>query len=127
MTTSILINALGQALFESCGQALLIYVALQIFMQLFPAISSKYKYDINYLGLTIISCWFLANLVKIYLHNLAQPHYSVLAYKTHMAYANEHLPSLLQRAETYIIKYAKYITGLYITGLILHSFRLLGA
>jgi len=126
MTTSILINALGQALFESCGQALIIYVALQIFMQLFPAISSKYKYDINYLGLTIISCWFLANLVKIYLHNLAQPHYNLSAYNNHIGYANAHLPSLLQRIEAYIIKYAKYITGLYITGLILHSFRLLG-
>jgi hypothetical protein len=33
MTTSILINALGQALFESFGQALLIYVVLQLFMQ----------------------------------------------------------------------------------------------
>lgn len=126
MTTSILINALGQALFESCGQALIIYVALQMFMQLFPAISSKYKYDINYLGLTIISCWFLANLVKIYLHNLAQPHYNLVAYNNHIAYANVHLPSLLQRTEAYIIKYAKYITGLYITGLVLHSFRLLG-
>jgi len=76
MITSILINALGQALFESCGQALLIYIALQLFMQLFPAISAKYRYDINYLGLVIICCWFLANLVKIYLHNMAMPHYS---------------------------------------------------
>jgi bla regulator protein BlaR1 len=72
MTTSIFINALGQAIFESCGQALLIYVVLQLLMQLFPSVSSKYRYDINYLGLIIITCWFLANLVKVYWHMAAK-------------------------------------------------------
>ena len=32
MITNIFINALGQAIFESCGQALLIYVVLQLLM-----------------------------------------------------------------------------------------------
>lgn len=127
MTTSILINALGQALFESCGQALLIYVALQLFMQFFPAVGSKYKYDINYLGLTIICCWFLANLVKIYLHNLALPHYSITAGMGAMQYPiAAHTPTLLQQAQAFIATYAKYITGLYMMGLVLHAFRLLG-
>jgi len=36
MTTSILINALGQALFESCGQALVIYITLQLFFSIVP-------------------------------------------------------------------------------------------
>jgi len=126
MTTSILINALGQALFESCGQALLIYVALQLFMQFFPAVGSKYKYDINYLGLTIICCWFLANLVKIYLHNLSVPHYSIAAGMGAIRFTPAHTPTLLQQAQAFIATYAKYITGLYMIGLVLHAFRLLG-
>jgi len=127
MTTSILINALGQALFESCGQALLIYVALQLFMQFFPGIGSKYRYDINYLGLTIICCWFLANLVNIYMHNASAPHYNnLLLYSGNMAYGAKHAPTLLQQAQTFITTYAKYITGLYMIGLLLHAFRLLG-
>jgi len=128
MTTSILINALGQALFESCGQALIIYIALQLFFQLFPGIGAKYRYDINYLGLTIICCWFLANLAKIYLHNASLPHYSALLYNGNvlMEHGGRQVPTLLQRAEAFIGTYAKYITGLYLIGLMLHAFRLLG-
>lgn len=126
MTTSIFINALGQAIFESCGQALLIYVVLQLFMQLFPSVSSKYRYDINYLGLTIISCWFLANLVKIYLHNSSQPAYSVAMYSGHIITGTKNTPTLLQQVEAFIVTYAKYITGLYMIGLMLHAFKLIG-
>jgi beta-lactamase regulating signal transducer with metallopeptidase domain len=126
MTTSIFINALGQAIFESCGQALLIYVVLQLFMQLFPSISSKYKYDINYLGLTIISCWFLANLVKIYLHNVSLPAYNIAVYTGHVITGTKNIPTLLQQAEAFIVTYAKYITGLYMIGLTLHAFKLIG-
>jgi bla regulator protein BlaR1 len=126
MTTSIFINALGQAIFESCGQALLIYVVLQLLMQLFPSVSSKYRYDINYLGLIIITCWFLANLVKIYLHNASLPTYSILAYGGQMVSGTKTLPTLLQQAEAFITTYAKYITGLYMIGLMLHAFKLMG-
>jgi len=126
MTTSIFINALGQAIFESCGQALLIYVVLQLLMQLFPSVSSKYRYDVNYLGLIIITCWFLANLIKIYLHNAALPTYSVLIYGNQMVSATKNLPTLLQQAEGFITTYAKYITGLYMIGLMLHAFKLMG-
>jgi bla regulator protein BlaR1 len=126
MITSILINALGQAIFESFGQALLIYIGLQLFFQLFPRIGSNYRYDINYLGLTIITCWFLANLAKIYLHDIAMPHYALTASVANMTNVNKQLPTLLQQAEGYIIQYAKYITGLYMIGLMLHSFKLMG-
>ena len=126
MITSILINALGQAIFESFGQALLIYLGLQLFFQLFPRIGSNYRYDINYLGLTIITCWFLANLAKIYLHDIAMPHYALTASAAGMTYINKQVPTLLQQTEGYIIQYAKYITGLYMIGLTLHSFKLLG-
>jgi len=126
MTTSILINALGQALFESFGQALLIYVVLQLFMQFFPAVGSKYRYDINYLGLTIICCWFLANWGKIYLHNLAMPHYTAMLYTAGVTYLPQHVPTLLQQVEAFISNYAKYITGMYMIALLLHAFRLVG-
>jgi bla regulator protein BlaR1 len=127
MIANMFINALGQAIFESCGQALLIYVVLQLFMQLFPGIGSKYRYDVNYLGLTIICCWFLANLVKIYLANAAMPNFSPMLYNSAMAYSMpKHLPTLLQQAEAFITTYAKYITGLYLIGLMLHAFRLMG-
>jgi bla regulator protein BlaR1 len=126
MITNILINALGQAIFESFGQALLIYIGLQLFFQLFPGIGSNYRYDINYLGLTIITCWFLANLVKIYVHDASLPHYSMLLYNSGMAHDTKNLPTLLQQVESFIIKYAQYITGLYMIGLMLHSFKLLG-
>jgi bla regulator protein BlaR1 len=125
MITSILINALGQALFESCGQALLIYITLQLFMQLFPKVSSKYRYDINYLGLVIICCWFLANLVKIYLHNATMTNYGAVLYNG-VGYATKFTPTLLQQAEAFITTYAKYVTGLYMIGLMLHAFKLLG-
>ena len=126
MITSIFINALGQAIFESCGQALLIYVILQLVMQLFPVINSKYRYDMNYLGLTIITCWFLANLIKIYLHNQEQAKYSVLLYGSHISNGIKTVPTLLQQAEAFISNYAKYITGLYMIGLILQAFKLVG-
>jgi len=126
MITSILINALGQAIFESFGQALLIYIGLQLFFQLFPGIGSNYRYDINYLGLTIITSWFLANLIKIYVHDAALPHYSVLLYNSGLVHDTKNLPTLLQQTESFIIKYAQYITGLYMIGLMLHSFKLLG-
>ena len=126
MTTSILINALVQAIFESVGQALLIYVALQVLVQLFPGITSKYKYDANYLGLTIICCWFMANLLKIYLHNLALVNYAMLTPGNNLILGVTHTPSLLQQAEGLITQYAKYIAGLYMIGLILQAIKLTG-
>jgi bla regulator protein BlaR1 len=126
MITNIFINALGQAIFESCGQALLIYVVLQLAMQLFPALSSKYRYDINYLGLTIITCWFVANLVNIYMHNAELAKYSILLYSSHINYGTKNIPTLLQQTEGFISTYAKYITGLYMMGLILQAFKLIG-
>lgn len=126
MTTSILINALGQAIFESVGQALLVYVALQVLVQLFPGITSKYKYDANYLGLTIICCWFMANLLKIYLHNVAMANYAMVTPASNLILGVTHTPSLLQQAEGLITQYAKYITGLYMIGLILQAIKLTG-
>ena len=126
MTTSILINALGQALFESFGQALLIYVVLQLAMQFFPSLGSKYRYDVNYLGLTIICCWFLANLVKIYLHNMAMPHYTAMLYTGGIAYTAQHAPTVLQQTEAFITHYAKYITGVYLLALMVQAIRLVG-
>jgi bla regulator protein BlaR1 len=126
MTTNILINALGQALFESFGQALLIYVVLQLFMQFFPTIGSKYRYDINYLGLTIICCWFLANWAKIYLHNIAMPNYSAVLYTAGLTYLPQHTPTLLQQVEAFLSNYARYVTGMYMIALLLHAFRLVG-
>jgi len=126
MKTIIFINALGQAIFESCGQALLIYVVLQLLMQLFPAVSSKYRYDVNYLGLIIITCWFLGNLVKIYLHNEEMSKFSIYILGTPAIYGTKNLPTLLQQAEAFITTYAKYITGLYMIGLLLQGFKLMG-
>jgi bla regulator protein BlaR1 len=126
MTTSILINALGQAIFESVGQALLVYVALQVLVQLFPGITSKYKYDANYLGLTIICCWFMANLLKIYLHNVAMANYAMLSTGNNLILGVTHTPSLLQQIEGLITQYAKYIAGLYMIGLILQAIKLTG-
>ena len=126
MTTSILINALGQAIFESVGQALLIYVALQVLVQLFPGITSKYKYDANYLGLTIICCWFIGNLLKIYLHNAAVSNYAMLTPASKLIFGEKHTLSLLQQAESFITQYAKYIAGLYMIGLILQAIKLTG-
>jgi beta-lactamase regulating signal transducer with metallopeptidase domain len=126
MTTSILINALGQAIFESVGQALLIYVALQVLVQLFPDITSKYKYDANYLGLVIICCWFMANLLKIYLHNTAIANYIALTHGNGIILGVTHVPSLLQQTESLITQYAKYIVGLYMIGLILQGIKLTG-
>ncbi|MFI5158341.1 MAG: M56 family metallopeptidase, partial [Sphingobacteriales bacterium] len=126
MTTSILINALGQAIFESVGQALLVYVALQVLVQLYPGISSKYKYNANYLGLTIICCWFMANVFKIYLHNAAIANYTLLAPGSNLILGEKHTPSLLQQAEGFITQYAKYIAGLYMIGLILQAIKLTG-
>ena len=126
MTTSILINALGQAIFESVGQALLIYVALQVLVQLFPDITSKYKYDANYLGLVIICCWFMANLLKIYLQNTAVANYMALTHGKGTILGVTHVPSLLQQAESIITQYAKYIVGLYMIGLILQGIKLTG-
>ena len=126
MISSIFIGALGQAIFESCGQALLIYVVLQLAMQFFPAISSKYRYDIYYLGLVIISCWFLANLVNIYMHDVAMAKYTVVTCSSTFVYGIKYMPTLLQQAEAFISKYSTYITGLYLMGLTLHSFKLIG-
>jgi len=126
MITNIFIGALGQAIFESCGQALLVYVVLQFGMQAFPSLSSKYKYDVYYLGLVVISCWFLANLVNIYMHDVALAKYTVLTGGGSVIYGVKYMPSLLQQAEAFISKYSAYITGLYLMGLTLHSFKLIG-
>jgi len=126
MVSSIFIGALGQAIFESCGQALLIYVVLQLAMQFFPAISSKYRYDVYYLGLVIISCWFLANLVNIYMHDVAMAKYTAVTCSSTFVYGIKYMPTLLQQAEAFISKYSTYITGLYLMGLTLHSFKLIG-
>lgn len=126
MISSIFIGALGQAIFESCGQALLIYVVLQLAMQFFPAISSKYRYDVYYLGLVIISCWFLANLVNIYMHDVAMAKYAAVTCSSTFVYGIKYMPTLLQQAEAFISKYSTYITGLYLIGLTLHSFKLIG-
>ena len=126
MTTSILINALGQAIFESVGQALLVYVALQVLVQLFPGITSKYRYDANYLGLTIICCWFMANLLKIYLHNAATANNAMRTPSSNLILGVMHTPSLLQQAEGFVTQYAKYIAGLYMIGLILQAIKLTG-
>ena len=125
MVTNVLINALGQALFESCGQALLIYVALQIVIRLFPGISSKNRYRISYFALTAICGWFLVTLVQTYVNALSVPNYSLLI-SSHLINNIKFTPTLLQQAEIYISKYAKYITGLYLTGLLLQGFRLAG-
>ena len=126
MITSIFINALGQAIFESVGQALLIYVALQVAAQLFPGMPSKYKYDVNYLGLTIICLWFLGNLAKLYTHNLAAANYAEQFYGANAAQTPKSAPTLLQQAEGVITHYAKYIAGLYMIGLLLQAFKLMG-
>jgi beta-lactamase regulating signal transducer with metallopeptidase domain len=123
---NILINALGQALFESFGQALLIYVVLQLAMQFFPSLGSKYRYDVHYLGLTIICCWFLANLVKIYLHNMAMPHYTAMLYTGGITYTAQHAPTVLQQAEAFITHNAKYITSVYLLALMVQAIRLVG-
>src|ERR1700761_9663509 len=111
MITNIFINALGQAIFESCGQALLIYVVLQLGVQFFPGITSKYKYDVYYLGLTIITCWFLANLVNIYMHDEAMAKYMAVTCANPLVYHIKYMPTLLQRAEAFISEYAFYIAG----------------
>jgi bla regulator protein BlaR1 len=126
MITSIFINALGQAIFESVGQALLIYVALQVAAQLFPSMTSKYKYDVNYLGLTIICCWFIGNLIKLYSHNLAMASYASQFYGVRAVNAVKSAPTFLQQAEAIITHYAKYIAGLYMIGLLLHAIKLMG-
>src|ERR1700761_4703943 len=117
MVSSIFIGALGQAIFKSCGQALLIYVVLQLAMQFFPSISSKYRYDIYYLGLVVISCWFLANLVNIYMHDVAMAKYTAVTCSSTFVYGIRYMPPLLQQAEAFISKYSTYITGLYLMGL----------
>jgi len=126
MVTNIFISALGQAIFESCGQALLIYVVLQLAMQFFPSITSKYRYDVYYLGLVIVTCWFLANLANIYMHDVAMAKYTVLNCSSPVIYGIKYMPTLLQQAEAFISKYSTYITGLYLIGLTLHSFKLIG-
>ena len=126
MITSIFINALGQAIFESVGQALLIYVALQVAAQLIPSMTSKYKYDVNYLGLTIICCWFIGNVIKLYAHNLAMATYTSQFYGVQAVNAIKSAPTYLQQAENIIVHYAKYIAGLYMIGLLLHAIKLMG-
>jgi bla regulator protein BlaR1 len=127
MATNILINALGQALFESCGQALLIYAALQVITHLFPSISAKYRYRVNYLALTAICGWFMVTLVNTYLNAAAAiPNYAILLHHNQFVPHNNPAPTLLQLAKGYITQYAKYITGLYLTGLLLQAFRLAG-
>lgn len=126
MTTSILINALGQAIFESVGQALLIYVALQVLVQLFPGITAKYKYNANYLGLVVICCWFITNLIRMYLHNAAITNYAISAINSNLILSKNHSSSLVQQAEGLITQYAKYISGLYMIGLILQALKLTG-
>src|SRR3569833_521294 len=126
MVTNIFISALGQAIFESCGQALLIYVVLQLAIQFFPSITSKYRYDVYYLGLVIVTCWFLANLANIYMHDVAMAKYTVLTCSSPVIYGIKYMPTLLQQAEAFISKYSTYITGLYLIGLTLHSFKLIG-
>lgn len=126
MTTSILINALGQAIFESVGQALLIYVALQVLVQLMPGLAAKYKYNANYIGLVIICCWFIANLFKIYLHNANVANYALPMANGNFILTENHSPSLLQQAEQLITQYAKYIAGLYMIGLLLQAIKLTG-
>jgi bla regulator protein BlaR1 len=125
MVTNVLINALGQALFESCGQALLIYVALQIVIRLFPGISSKNRYRMGYFALTAMCGWFLVTLVQTYISAIAAPNYPLFINSQFIS-NTKFAPTLLQQAEIYISKYAKYITGLYLTGLLLQGFRLAG-
>ncbi len=126
MATNILIKALGQAIFESCGQALIIYLSLQIFWQLFQGIGAKYRYRINYAALVTICGWFLINLLCIYLHGINQPQINHIINIKYIGTATVPVPTLLQQAEMFIGKYAGYITGLYMIGLLLHMFKLLG-
>jgi len=123
MVTHNLINALGQALFESCIQAMLIYIALQVFLKLFPALSAKYRYLANYIALTAMCGWFLVTVAKIYSQALDVTTYIPVAYyhaipQTYIA------PSLLDQAKHLINQYSVYIAGLYILGLIIHIISL---
>jgi len=57
---------------------------------------------------------------------MSLPHYSAALYNIHITYGTKPDPTLLQRVEAFINTYAKYISGLYMIGLMLHAFKLLG-
>lgn len=119
-----LINALGQALFESCIQAMLIYVALQVFIKLFPMLSAKYRYVVHYFALTAIFGWFLITVAKIYGQTVDAPAYVLTGYYQNI-HQNYPAPSLLDQVKQLINQYSLYITGVYVLGLIIHIIGLI--
>ena len=119
-----LINALGQALFESCIQAMLIYVALQVFLKLFPMLSAKYRYAVHYFALTAIFGWFLITVAKIYGQTVDAPAYVLTGYYQNI-HQNYPAPSLLDEVKQLINQYSLYITGVYVLGLIIHIIGLI--
>jgi beta-lactamase regulating signal transducer with metallopeptidase domain len=60
--TADLIQAFGWALLHSFWQAFFIFACLRLVLFLWPQASSSIKYNLSYLSLTGIFCWFLATL-----------------------------------------------------------------
>jgi beta-lactamase regulating signal transducer with metallopeptidase domain len=119
MITHNLITAIGQALFESCIQAMLIYIALQVFLKLFPMLSAKYRYLANYTALTAICVWFLVTIAKTYIQTIEVVAFIPAAYYPGEPQASV-APSMLDQAKHLINQYAVYIAGLYMLGLVIH-------
>jgi len=125
MISHILINSLGEALIGSCVQGMLIFIALQVFLKLFPSISSKYKYLVQYFALSAMCVWFLFSVAKIYGQAVDVAAYKPSVNYYPLAYAGQVAPTLLQQAKALISQYSLYISGLYVLGLIVHIIGLI--
>jgi len=60
------------------------------------------------------------------MHDVAMAKYAAVTCSSTFVYGIKYMPTLLQQAEAFISKYSTYITGLYLIGLTLHSFKLIG-
>ena len=115
---------LGITIMHSLWQGLIIYIALRVFMQVFPAAPAAVKYRVAYSALAVTLCWFLYTLFN------EMGHYAWLS-TTALTVAPITLPAVMHQlsgpANKYYVTisgYMPYLTMIYVVGLVFNTLKL---
>ncbi|TSJ43135.1 M48 family metalloprotease [Mucilaginibacter corticis] len=117
-------QVLGITIIHSLWQGLIVFIALRLFMLIFPARSAVVKYWVSYAALTFTLGWFVVTLFK------ELDHYDWLS-TTALKLPPLALPAVMQDVDAPANKlyftisgYMPYLTMLYVVGLVFNTLRL---
>ncbi len=117
-------QVLGITIIHSLWQGLIIYIALRVFMQVFPAAPAAVKYRVAYSALAVTLGWFLYTLFN------EMGHYAWLS-TTALTIAPLTLPAVMHQlsgpANKYYVTISGYmpcLTMIYVVGLVFNTLKL---